>query len=428
MSIKETERLKVLLQLQQKIFSQKQAAEMLGLTTRHVRRLLHRYEQHGAAALGSKKRDKPSNHQLPKEIKEYVLAIIKERYSDFGPTLAHEKIREQHKVRISLRSVRRLMIVNGLWTENKVKKRRVYQLRERRSQEGELVQKDGSPHDWFEGRGPICCLIHCVDDATGKILAALFAPSECLWGYYDLMRIYFKTHGKPKVFYNDKHGVFKVNKKEALSGNGLTQFGRAMKELGIGVIFANTPQAKGRIERSNRTLQDRLVKELRLRNISTIEEANKYLPSFIEGYNKRFAVVPKNPSNAHTPLLDTENLDLILTKKDERHLSKNLTFQYNNVIYQIQTERETYALKKAKVIVRESRDGSIKVYYKNKELVYTTYRYQEKQGQVVDSKTLNTVVDELLESASKKRAPYKPSLDHPWRGGRKRSSIFSPAW
>jgi transposase len=416
MSTEEINRTAIFSKLQAKTLTQQQAADDLGLTTRQIRRLFKEYRKRGAIALVSKKRGLPSNHQLPSGVKELVLAIVQEKYPDFGPTLAHEKIVELHDIKISVGSVRSLMIKHSLWVDKKIKRRRIYQLRERRSKEGELVQMDGSPHDWFEGRGQKCSLLHCVDDATGKIKAAIFAPTEDLWGYFDLMRIYLKTHGKPIAFYNDKHGVFRVNRSGALSGDGFTQFGRAIKELGIQMIFANTPQAKGRIERSNRTLQDRLVKELRLNKISTIEEANTFLPAFIEDYNRRFAVVPKEPINAHKPL--EENLDMIFTIRDFRYLSKNLTFQYKNVLYQIRTERETYALRKAKVTIRERREGSIEVLYKNKPLFFEAYHAQQKQGEVVDSKNLNEVIENLQKRQEQKS--YKPSYNHPWRrGGRK---------
>jgi len=418
MSTEEIKRTTVLSKLQAKTITQQQAADDLGLTARQIRRLFKEYKKYGAIALVSKKRGRPSNHQLPSGVKELVLALIREKYPDFGPTLAHEKIVEVHNIKkLSVWSVRSLMIKNNLWVDKKIKRRRIYQLRERRDKEGELVQTDGSPHDWFEGRGPKCTLLHCVDDATGKIKAAIFAPTETIWGYFDLMRIYLKIHGKPIALYNDKHAVFKVNRSEALSGDGLTQFGRAMQELGIKMVFANSPQAKGRIERSNRTLQDRLVKELRLNKISTIEEANAYLPTFIEEYNRRFAVVPKDPTNAHKPL--GENLDLIFTIREFRHLSKNLTFQYNNVLYQIQTERETYALRKAKVSIREKKDGTIEVLYKNKPLAFKAYYSQQKQGEVIDSKNLNDLIDNLQKRQQQQQS-YKPPNNHPWkRGARK---------
>jgi transposase len=416
MSTKELGRTEVFLKLQQKMITQQQAADILNISSRQVRRLLKEYKRVGARALLSRKRGKPSNHQLSEGIKGLVLAIIQEKYIDFGPTFAHEKILEIHKIKISLWAVRNIMITNSLWIDKKVKKKRIYQLRERRRMGGELIQMDGSPHDWFEGRGSKCSLLHCIDDATGKIMAALFAPSEAIWPYFALMKLYLKKHGRPLALYSDKHAVFKVNRSAALGGDGITQFGRAMKELDIEVIFANSPQAKGRIERSNRTLQDRLVKELRLNKISTIEEANAFLPSFIEDYNRRFAVVPKSPSNAHKPLLQEQNLEVIFSIREFRHLSKNLTFQYKNTIYQIQTERETYALRKARIEVREKEDGSIEVFYKGKQMVFTTYDFQQKQGEEVDSKRLNEVIDNLQKNQMEK-CRYKPRLTHPWKRG-----------
>lgn len=418
MSTKELERAELFSKIRQKTLTQNQAAEIMGISTRQVRRLFAEYKKIGSLALISKKRGKPSNHQLPEGLKELVLALIKKHYPDFGPTFAHEKIKEIHHLNVSIWTVRKLMIENGLWVDKKIKKKRIYQLRERREKEGELIQGDGSPHDWFEGRGPKCCLLHYIDDATGKIMAALFAPSETVWGYFNLMQMYLKAHGRPIALYNDKHGVFRVNRSSALKGEGLTQFGRAMQELGIKMIFANTPQAKGRIERSNRTLQDRLVKELRLQKISTIEEANAFLPKFIEDYNRRFAVIPKDSTNAHRPLLQEQNLDTIFTIREFRQLSKNLTFQYKNTIYQIiPIERESYTLRKARVAIHEKQDGSIEVLYKNKFLVFRVYHHQEKQGEIIDSKCLNEMIDNLQKNQPRK---YKPTYNHPWKRGAKR--------
>ena len=413
MSTKELTKIEVIGNVAQKRLKQQQAADILEITIRQVRRLLKKYQIGGAEALISQKRGRPSNNQLSPGLTETVLSLIREKYFDFGPTLAHEKITEVHNLEISLRSVRKIMIENDVWIDKKIKKRRVYQLRKRRSKKGELVQMDGSPHDWFEGRGPYCTFIHCVDDATGEILAGLFVPSEAIWTYFSLMRLYFKKHGKPAAFYVDKHSVFRVNAQDALSGDGITQFGRAMQELGIKLIFANSPQAKGRIERSNQTLQDRLVKELRLHDISTIKAANDFLPAFLDDLNRRFSVVPENPNNAHTPLLKEQDLDVIFTIQSSRVLSKNLTFQYNNTVFQIQSDRQAYALRKAQVFVREKEDKSIVVLYKGKSIAYSTYASQQKQCEVVDSKRLNECMDNYLQQSSKSK--YKPSNRHPWK-------------
>ena len=413
MSTNELNKVEVIGKVAQKSLTQQQAADILNICSRQVRRLLQKYLDDGATALISKKREQPGNHQLPSCIKELTVALLKTHYQGFGPTLAHEKITEIHKIDISLWTVRNIMITNGLWKDKKVKKQRVFQLRKRRSREGELVQMDGSPHDWFEGRGPYCTLLLCVDDATSKVLGGLFVPSEAIWTYFSLMKRYFTKHGRPIAFYVDKHSVFRVNAVEALTGDGITQFGRAMQELGIEMIFANSPEAKGRIERMNQTFQDRLVKELRLRGISTTEAANDFLPEFIEDVNRRFAVVPQSPNNAHRPILKEQDLELIFTIKSFRVLSKNLTFQYNNTIYQIHSDRQSYALRKARVCIHEKEDGTITVLYKEKSLVFSTYNCQEKQGEVVDSKRLNEVMDNLLHKLEKVK--YKPSNKHPWK-------------
>ena len=421
MSTNELSKVEIIGKLAQKSLTQQQAADILNICSRQVRRLLQKYLDDGATALISKKREQPSNHQLSPCIKELTLELLKAHYIGFGPTLAHEKITEIHKITISLCSVRNIMITNGLWTDKKVKKQKVYQLRKRRSREGELVQMDGSPHDWFEGRGPYCTLVLCVDDATGKALEGLFVPSEAIWTYFSLMKKYFTRYGRPVAFYVDKHSVFRVNAIEALTGEGITQFGRAMQELGIEMIFANSPQAKGRIERMNQTLQDRLVKELRLRGISTTEAANAFLPEFIEDLNKRFAVVPQSPNNAHRPLLKEHDLELIFTIKSFRVLSKNLTFQYNNTIYQIHSDRQSYALRKASICIREQEDKTITVLYKGKSLAFSTYDCQQKQGEIVDSKRLNEVIDSLQIKSEKIK--YKPSDNHPWRHSTRRARI-----
>lgn len=423
MSAKELSRLEIVNHINSGLMTQLKASEELGVSERQVRRLLVQYRENGAIGLISRKRGKVSNHQLPNQLKELALELIKANYADFGPTLAREKLQERHNIAISLSFVRNLMITNGLWVPKRKKKLVIHQLRKRREKEGELVQMDGSPHDWFEGRGPRCTLIHCVDDATGKIQMAQFVPSESVWSYFSLTKSYIKEHGRPKAFYVDKHSVFRINVEGALSGKGVTQFGRAMKELGIELIFAHSPQAKGRIERSNKTLQDRLVKELRLQGISTPEEANAFLPTFLKDLNRRFAVVPQNPNNAHMSLLEEHSLDTIFCLHTSRVLSKNLTFQYNNIIYQIQTDRSSYTLRKAHIDILEKRDGSIKVLHKGKGLVVLKYDEQEKQGKIADGKTLNEIVNRAGEKSPKKK--YVPSRHHPWKRFIKRPT--SPA-
>lgn len=430
MSNKEINRITIMEKLKFKKITQKQAAVVLNLSVRQIRRLKKRYLTSGAAGLIHKNRGRVSNHRLPNSEIDRVIEIIKNRYFDFGPTLAWEKLKKHHGATLGKETLRRLMVKANLWQSKKARKLHLYQSRLRRTCEGELVQIDGSPYAWFEDRGPECTLLVFIDDATGKLLHLEFALSESTNSYFQACHAYFKTHGKPLAFYLDKHGVFRVNTTKngmahTQDSNGLTQFGQAMKALNIELIFANTPQAKGRVEKANQTLQDRLVKELRLQRINTISQANLYLPVFIQEFNQKFGVEPKSPVNAHRPLQPWEKLEEILVKKHPRILSKNLELQYKNILCQIQTERPTYALRKAPVIISENRFGTIRIYYKNQELKYRIISKQPKT-EIVDSKRLNLKMEEIklnrqLEQAiiianqRKAAKQWKPAVNHPWR-------------
>ena len=405
MSKKEQTRMEVMQRIEERGLKQAKAAEILKVTERHVRRMLKAYRQAGAGGLVSKRRGKPSNNQLKGEVKQQAIDLIYSKYPDFGPTLAHEKLTEQHGLRVSRETVRQLMIREGIWKPKKAKKLVVHQMRARRACFGELVQVDGSPHAWFEERGEKCNLLVFIDDATGRLMELYFTPGETTFSYFAATERYLARYGKPVALYSDKNSIFKVNIKNALTGSGMTQFGRAMKELDIEIISANTPQAKGRVERAIQILQDRLVKEMRLRDISNIETANEYAAEFMADYNARFAVEPKSSHNMHRSLLPDEDLAQVFTWQTQRILSKNLTLQYKNVVYQIQTSRPSYAMRKAPVTVYENSQGEIDILYKGHSLDYTIYQKQQRQAEVVSSKA----IDEKL------KQPHKPGKDHPWR-------------
>ena len=406
MNKKELTRIEVMVRLKEKRLKQREAAKMLGISERHVRRLWRTYRQKGKGGLISKRRGKASNHRLGSEVIQQVRDLIYEWYGDFGPTLAHEKLTEVHGLTLSRESVRRIMIEEGIWKPRKVKRPPVHQMRERRACFGELVQIDGSPHAWFEDRGPKCTLLVFIDDATGRLGELCFVPQETFFGYGEAVRHYLQRHGKPVAFYSDKHSIFRVNQPRPLgTTSGMTQFERAMQELDIQILCANSPQAKGRVERANQTLQDRLVKELRLRGISDIDTANAFLPEFIQDFDRRFGVVPRSNHDAHRPLLSNDDLDLILSRQETRIITKNLTVQYNNVIYQIQTNRPSYALRKATVIICENEQGDIAILYKNKPLDFSTYRKPLRQSQLVNSKSIDFKI----------KSPHRPPDDHPWR-------------
>ncbi len=406
MSAKELSRLEVMQRLTEKRMSQKEAGVILHLSARQIKRLLRAYRKQGAAGLVSKHRGRQANNRLAEEVKRKALNLLKTKYQGFGPTLAHEKLVEREELKLSDESVRKLMIAEGLWKARKAKKAVIHQLRERRACFGELVQIDGSPHDWFEGRAEPCVLLVFIDDATGKLVQLLFVESESFFSYCQAAEAYFKLSGKPVAFYSDRHGIFRVNVPSAGSRTDLTQFGRAMQELGVEIICANSPQAKGRVERANQTLQDRLPKELRLRGISNRMAGNAYLPEFLTDFNRRFAVEPRSSVDAHRPLTSQDDLAHILTWQETRTLSKNLTLQFQKVVYQIQTDRPTYALRNAQVTVCVNAQEDILILYNGKTLPYTIYKQQTKQAQVVSTQQLDLALPA-------KRLP--PTPDHPWR-------------
>src|SRR3954466_5667874 len=312
------------------------AASLLGLSERQGFRLLPPVRPEGAAGLASRRRGRPSNRRLPDSVREAALAAVRERYADFGPTLAAEKLAELHDVRLSRETLRQWMSEAGLWVPRKARRGRVHQPRHRRDRLGELVQIDGCQHHWFEDRGPPCTLLVVVDDATSRLMHLRFVPSESAFAYMAATRAYIETHGKPVAFYSDRHGIFRVNHPDAAGGDGVTQFGRALHELTIAIICANSPQAKGRVERAHKTLQDRLGKELRLAGIGTIEAANAFLPAFVADYNARFAKEPRLAEDLPRPLAPHDDLDGALTWREERTVTGSLTLHYNKVLFPLE--------------------------------------------------------------------------------------------
>lgn len=414
MSVKEINRVSILDQLKRKTLKQNRAARILGISVRQVRRLLKTYRRDGARGLVHKLRGVQSNNKADASVLDAAIRTIQTQYHDFSVTLAHEKLVTHHGFPYSRETLRAAMIMAGLWNPTRSPLPVIHTLRDRRASEGELVQVDGSPHRWFEDRGPSCTLLVYIDDATGKLLQLMFALSETTNAYFAATRTYLEHHGKPLAFYLDRHGVFRVNTTHALTAraedsNGKTQFGRAMEELGIELIFANSPEAKGRVEKVNHTLQDRLVKELRLHRISTMEEGNRFLPHFMEEFNRRFAVVPKSPVNLHRPLTAHERLEDILVQKHKRRLSQQLTLSYGSRIYQIQTKHPTYAMRHATVTVQENTQGTVTVRYHQTLLSYQIIEKHPK-SEIVDSKHINIAVDRV-----KERVWAKPALTHPWK-------------
>jgi hypothetical protein len=390
MSAKEVDRLHWMRLLAEGRTTQRQAAEALGLTARHLRRLYAAFQASGAPGLVSKRRGKRSNRAAPDAMRDQVVGIVRTMYADFGPTLACEKLAELHGLRTSVETVRKWMIAEGLWTTRKERRKRVQQPRYRRACLGELVQIDGCDHEWFEDRAPRCTALVYIDDATGRLMALHFARSESTFAYFEATHGYLRTHGKPVAFYSDKASIFRVNARDPKAGDGFTQFGRAMFDLNIETICANTPAAKGRVERAHQTLQDRLVKELRLRGVTTREAANLYAPEFMADYNRRFARQPANAHDAHRALLPSEKLERVFTWQEERRLTMNLTLHYKRVMYLVEPSEAAQSAAGRQVLVRETTDGVISIEHKGVALPARAFPKDGRvdQAAIVENKVL----------------------------------------
>jgi len=397
MSEQEIARLQVLRDVHNKRITQAEAGERLELSTRQVRRLLRRYRQEGAKGIISRRRGKPGNHRIADARKQQIVSLIGEHYSDCGPTFTTEKLRDLHSIKISKETVRRWMTEQDWWHPKRHKQKRVHQMRTRRSRFGELIQIDASEHDWFLGRREKCALIVFIDDATGSYMELLFAEAETTQAYMQATREYLHEYGVPRAFYSDRHSIFRVNKSDADKGKTLTQFGRAMKTLDVELINANTPQAKGRVERANGVLQDRLVKELKIRNINTIEEANKFLKHYKDMLSNMFAVEAASSENAHRKVRHSEEeLDLIFSTHSTRIISKNLEVRYENALYQLNIEGAGLTMRGAPITVCKDAAGVVTLLYKGKSIPYTIHTVAKKQLSPQDAKTLNREVDALI--------------------------------
>jgi transposase len=410
MSNKEYERMKIMEKVKEKSVRQKEAGDVMGIGDRQVRRLLVQYNEKGVLGILSQQRGKPSNRQIAQEEKDKVLAIIREQYPGFGPTLAHEKLLEKGLIPFSVETLRQAMMQSGLWKGKQKKTGPVYQQRMRRGKLGELVQIDGSPHKWFGEES--CELLAGVDDATSNIMHLKFVDSESIESYFAFTEEYLSLHGRPEALYSDRHSIFVTTRKPTIDEQlakqyPKTQYGRAMEEIGIELICARTPQAKGRIERCFKTLQDRLVKELKLERITTREEANAYLPTFIASYNKKFAVPAREQENAHRAVHQT--LKEILVIKSTRKVSKQLEVQYEHLTYQLHVPKNSLALRGVHVHVHKTMQGEVSIIYREKKIPFTTLDVlQQNNLKSMSKKEVNVHLNK------KTSIPHKPSNNHPW--------------
>lgn len=407
MSRKEIDRYEIIRRLLRREINGTKASELLKLSVRQVRRLRYRVKEKGAKGLIHGSRGKPSNRRLSKKERDKIIQLLHARYPDFRPTFAAEKLRECHKIIHDPKTIRAIQMEEGLWKPRQKKKGADHRSwRQRRSSYGEMEQFDGSYEYWFENRGPKCCLLASIDDATGKVIKATFGPHEGVIPVFTFWKEYVEEHGKPRAIYLDKFSTYKMNDAVAKENHDLlTQFQRAAKELHIELIPANSPQAKGRVERLFQTFQDRLIKEMRLAGISTVEGGNAFLKTYLPKFNKQFCVEAVNPTDLHDKQAQKElaKLPSIFSRQETRTIQNDFTFSYNHTWYQLTKAQPVTVCKKDVVIVEQHLDDSIHIRLRGKYLSYEILPVRPKK---IYSKTW---------VIPKTSLPRKPSPHHPWR-------------
>jgi hypothetical protein len=400
MSNRDLDRLMILKRVLSKELTQCAAARLLDISDRQVRKLITRLSSEGPKGIISRLIGKKGNRNKPFEVKQKIMGLLREKYEDFGPTFAAEKLLELDGLKISPETLRQWMMAANLWFP-KSKKIKRHTPRARREFFGELIQADGSPHRWFGPEGPEVNATVLVDDATSTITALYFSETETLDAYMRAFEMHLQQYGRPRAFYTDKYTIFK----SPVPGNK-TQMQRMLRELDIELILANSPEAKGRVERTNRTLQDRLLKEMRLRGITTIEQANAFAREYVRKHNLHFSKKPVSDIDAHRSL-EGYDLNLIFSRKEERSLNAVGIFQFNNIHYQIQGVSETVRLNRQKIELRICKSGEMKVYFREKEVKVLPLNKVMESPKEYDNKELMN-----WKGRCKK---IKPSYRHPWR-------------
>lgn len=413
MSQRELRRLHVVQKVLDEQLRQVAAADILGLSSRQIRRIVKRVRKEGNIGIAHKSRGRASNRGFPKKIKDKAIKIYKEKYHDFGPTLASEKFFEIDKIKLNDETLRKWLIAEGLWQIRR-KRKKHRQWRERKHHLGEMIQVDGSHHDWLEGRGPECVLIGYIDDATNRVHAR-FYEYEGTFPAMDSFKRYITKYGLPQSIYIDKHSTYKSTAKPTIEDElnnreCLSQFERAVREVGVEIIHANSPQAKGRIERLFKTFQDRLIKEMRLRGIKTIEGANKFLRYYLPIYNKRFSLEAIERGDFHRAVAKETVLDTILCIRNNRSLRNDFTIAHDKKLYQILEHVHA-----KKVTVEERINGRMLITCKGEELKYKqiTQRPVKKIPKVTKVKA---------------KRDYIPPKDHPWRRFKIKSGLQNHAY
>jgi hypothetical protein len=426
MSERDLRRIEVLAEVTGRRRTVASAAALLALSARQVRRLLNNYRLGGAGAIAHKARGRRSNNKIADEVRDRAVQLVRSTYADFGPTLAAEMLAGKHGLKVSRETLRGWMADAGLWLSRK-QRRRFHQPRLRREALGELVQIDGSEHRWFEDRADPCTLLVFIDDATGRLMRLLLVPSESAFSYFEALRGYLEAHGRPVAFYSDKHSVFRVTKRDAKGGQGMTRFGRALAELGIEILCANSSQAKGRVERADRTLQDRLVKELRLAGIGGIEAGNAFLPGFIERFNARFALAPARQEDRHRPLdVAPERLRAILCRREQRHVGRQLTLSYERKLILLERTEATEGLAGQYVDTYAFADGRLEVRWKGLSLPYRAFDEDQRvsHAAIVENKRLGEVLAFIKGRQDQQRPPRV--MTNSEKGGYRRTGRERP--
>lgn len=385
------------------------ASKQIGVSVRHVKRLKKKVINDGAEGLIHQGRGQSGNRRLDDKIIVKAKKFLKEKYYDFGPTLACEKLEENHNIKTNKETVRQLMINLELWKVKSKKKNKHWHVwRARRDNYGEMQQFDGSYHPWLEDKAEEMCLLLSVDDATGKITYAKFDYNEGVEAVFKFWLEYIDKNGFPLSVYLDKFSTYKVNHKNAVDNKELiTQFQRATRQVGIELITAHSPQAKGRVERMFETLQDRLVKEMRLANINIIEQANEFLIEYIPKFNAKFAVSPNRRKDLHKKVTKQtkDQLPQIFSIQKQRKVNNDYTIRFENDYLQLEQEQPTTVYKKDTIIMEKHLDGSIKINLNNKYLNY----------KVLPDRPKKEIDIKLPAITTRRQSNYIPPANHPWR-------------
>lgn len=409
MSLPEVKKYDIIKKVINKELNGSEAAELLDLTVRHIRRLKGRVDNNGIKALIHGNRGKPGNRRLPDKERKKIASLIKQKYPDFGPTLATEKLVELDKIECSRGAVRAIMIAEEIWLPKRKKKETHREWRQRKADKGEMVQYDGSYEHWFEDRGGEICLLASIDDADSEVWAK-FDDHEGVEPTFNFWREYVERFGKPNSIYVDKFSTYSMNHKLAKENpDTLTQFERAMKELNTGVIHAHSPQAKGRVEKLFKTLQDRLIKELRLNNISTVKEANEFLEKvFLPKFNAKFMVEARTKVNLHKKLNEQEKkkLDSIFSRQYQKVVMNDFTVSHKKNCYQLEKIQPVTICKQDRVTIEERIDQSIRIRLRGK---YLNYRLLPEKPKKINGGKNN------LEWVIPKSTAHIPPTNHPWR-------------